>query len=236
MILRSALFNIAFWLTTFTLGMAALPFELAWRPLSPYVARTWMRTTLWLLRALCGITYEVRGREHIPQGAALIASKHQSAWDTVIFWALIGKPVFVLKRELLHIPVFGWHLLLLKSISIDRKAGASAMKRMLRQTRQRLEEGYGVIIFPEGTRTAVGASTTYHPGIAALYQQLNVPVTPVALNSGLHWKRNAFLKTPGVITIEFLPPIPPGMKGRDFLPLLKERIETASMRLLQQGS
>jgi len=232
MIIRSFLFNTAFWLWIFILGMTGLPFCIVHRPFAFTVSRIWARGTLWLLRMLCGITHEVRGMEYIPKSPSLIASKHQSAWDTVIFWTLLKQPSYVLKRELIFFPVFGWYLIMLKSISIDRKSGASAMKRMLREAHARMEENADIIIFPEGTRIAPGTNGTYHPGVAALYQHLNLPVTPVALNSGLFWGKNAFRKKPGRITIEFLPPIPPGMKSREFLPLLKERIETASAALL----
>lgn len=231
MIFRSLIFNAAFWLSTFLIGGLGLPFSMISQRWALKVARLWGVVCLWLLRAICGISFEVRGREHIPSGPALIASKHQSAWDTIIYWVLLRQPVFVLKRELIFIPVFGWQLLLLKSIYIDRKAGASAMKRMLRGAKERIAAGSAIIIFPEGTRTAPGATSTYHPGIAALYQNLGIPVVPVALNSGLHWSKNAFTKRPGVITIEFLPPIPPGMKGREFLPLLQKTIEAASAAL-----
>jgi len=230
--IRSALFNVAFILWTFLIGFFGLPFSFAHPSLAVRVARIWTRGNIWLLRVVCGITYELRGRENIPHGAALVASKHQSAWDTTIFWLLLKRPVYVLKRELIYIPVFGWQLILLKSIYIDRQSGASAMKRMLRESRKRIEERRSIVIFPEGTRTTPGTSGTYHPGIAALYQNLGLPVVPVALNSGLHWGRKAFLKKPGVITIEFLPAIPPGMKSREFLALLQERIETASTALL----
>jgi 1-acyl-sn-glycerol-3-phosphate acyltransferase len=233
MVIRSAIFNIAFIVWTAIVGGLGLPFSFAHGTLALYVARTWAHVTLWLLKVICGITHEVKGRENIPNGAAIIASKHQSAWDTVIFWSMLRKPVFVLKKELIYIPIFGWQLVLLKGIYIDRKAGTAAMKRMLREARARTDEGYSIIIFPEGTRTAAGSSNAYHPGIAALYHHLQLPVVPVALNSGRFWGRQAFVKKPGVITIEFLPAIEPGIKSRDFIPLLKERIETASMALLK---
>ncbi len=231
--IRSLLFNIGFWLATFIIGTLGLPFAIAYRPFAFIVARIWALTALWLLRVICGITYEIRGKEYIPQGAALLASKHQSAWETIVFWALLRRPIFVLKRELIYIPVFGWQLLLLKSIYIDRSSGASAMKHMLRQAKARTDENSTVVIFPEGTRIAPGTNSAYHPGIAALYNHLQLPVIPVALNSGFYWGRNAFTKTPGVIKVEFLPPILPGMKTREFLPLLQSRIETASAALGQ---
>jgi len=231
MLIRSALFNAAFWLWIFVLGITGLPITLLYRPFSYTVARTWANGSLWLLRVLCGITHEVRGSEHIPQGAALIASKHQSAWDTIIFWALLRQPSFVLKRELIYLPVFGWYLILLRCIYIDRSAGMKAMKLLLSSAAKRVAEKRPIVIFPEGTRIAPGADSTYHPGIAALYHHLQLPVVPVALNSGRLWPRNGFIKTPGKIIIEFLPPIAPGMKGREFLGMLKERIENRCREL-----
>jgi 1-acyl-sn-glycerol-3-phosphate acyltransferase len=236
MLLRSALFNVAFWLWIFVLGIVGLPFALLYRPASYTVARLWAYGSLWLLRVLCGITYEVRGSEHIPQGAALIASKHQSAWDTIIFWALLRRPSFVLKRELIFLPVFGWYLVLLKCIYIDRRSGIKAMKRMLREADIRAKERRPIIIFPEGTRTAPGADAAYHPGVAALYQHLRLPAVPVALNSGRLWPRNGFLKKPGKIVIEFLPPIDPGTPQREFLNLLKKQIEIHCAALPQNGT
>lgn len=184
-----------------------------------------------MLEVICKIKYEVRGLENIPKGSAIIASKHQSAWDTIIFWTLLECPAYVLKRELIFFPVFGWYLLLLKNIYIDRKSGASAMKKLLRQAGDRVKEGRHIVIFPEGTRTAPGSSAIYHPGVAALYQNLKIPVVPVALNSGFLWQKNAFTKKPGVIIIEFLENITPGMKNRDFLAKLQNVIEDRCQKL-----
>lgn len=231
MTLRSAIFNACFWFWIAILGLCALPFTLVYPKLAFPVSRLWARGTLFMLRLFCGITYEVRGQEYIPQGAALIASKHQSAWDTVIFWMLLKKPVYVLKRELIYLPIFGWYLLFLRSIYIDRKSGGKAIKRMLKQAQDRIANNCSIVLFPEGTRTLPGATPSYQPGAAALYNHLDVPVIPVALNSGLYWSKNAFVKRPGCITIEFLPPIPPGLRSRDFLKKLEETIETKSTAL-----
>ncbi len=231
MFIRSLIFNIAFWLWIAVLGLAGLPFAFLYRPFSFMVARIWGKGSLWLLRVICNITYEVRGRQNIPKHAAIIASKHQSAWDTIIFWVLLNCPAYVLKRELLFFPIFGWHLLLLKNIYIDRKSGASAIKRMLREAETRVKESRQIVIFPEGTRTLPGAAPAYQPGVAALYQHLKLPVVPVALNSGHLWQKNAFTKKPGVITIEFMENITPGMKNRDFLVRLQNIIEEKNQKL-----
>lgn len=231
MLLRSAVFNFAFWLWIAVLGLAGLPVAFVYRPFSFVIARTWGKGALWMLEVICKIKYEVRGLENIPKGSAIIASKHQSAWDTIIFWTLLECPAYVLKRELIFFPVFGWYLLLLKNIYIDRKSGASAMKKLLRQAGDRVKEGRHIVIFPEGTRTAPGSSAIYHPGVAALYQNLKIPVVPVALNSGFLWQKNAFTKKPGVIIIEFLENITPGMKNRDFLAKLQNVIEDRCQKL-----
>jgi len=234
MVIRSALFNALFWLWVLSL-VVVLPIAYIYRPFSHNVSRAWAHVSLWLLRVLCNITHEIRGKEHIPAGTVIVASKHQSAWDTIIFWLLFNRPSFVLKRELIFFPVFGSYLVLLQNIYINRKAGASAIKQILRQAQDRVKEGRSIIIFPEGTRTMVGAASVYHPGVAALYQNLELPVVPVAVNSGLYWSKNAFVKQPGKIIMEFLPPIQPGMKNREFLGALQEQVETATNRLVAEG-
>lgn len=230
-LVRSALFNVFFWGYILLLGVVGLPISAIYQPFSFVIGHAWGVGSLWLLKVFCNITYEVRGIENIPQGAALIASKHQSAWDTIIFWALLKRPAYVLKRELIFFPIFGWYLLLLKNIYINRQSGTSAMKKMLRQASERVKENRPIIIFPEGTRTPPGAVSIFHPGVAALYSHLDIPVVPVALNSGKLWQKNAFVKKPGIITIEFLENITPGMKNRDFLQKLQNIIEDKCQRL-----
>lgn len=232
MLLRSTLFNALFWIWIAVLGLCALPITLLYPPFAFTVSRIWAWGAMLLLRICCNITYEVRGLENLPKEACLIASKHQSAWDTIIFWRVIPRPVYVLKRSLIYLPIFGWYLLFLRSIYIDRKSGGKALKIMVAQSIDRLKRGCSIIIFPEGTRTPPGTNSTYQPGVAALYQQLNVPVVPVALNSGYYWSKNAFVKRPGRITIDFMPPLMPGMKSRDFLNTLQSTIEGRVAQLL----
>ena len=229
--LRSALFNIAFQAWTFTWALVMLP--ILWLPARHlgFVGRIWARVSLLLLRVFCGIRYELRGREYIPKDAALIASKHQSAWDTLIFWILFQHPVYILKKELLWLPLFGLYLWRMGMIAINRAAGSKTIKKMTADAKDTLIHNRPIVIFPEGTRRAVDAPPDYQPGIGALYRQLGVPVTPVALNSGHCWGRNAFRKTPGTIKIAFLPPIAPGMKSREFLNRLESTIETATNTL-----
>ncbi|HTZ78042.1 MAG TPA: lysophospholipid acyltransferase family protein [Stellaceae bacterium] len=233
--LRSLLFNLAFFSWTALLGVLALPMVLAPRACVMGFGRWWSWTVLELARRIAGIDYELRGAEHLGRGPAIIAMKHQSAWDTLAAPVLIHDPAIVLKRELLWIPFYGWYARRAGMIPVDRGAGAAALKAMLRRAEEVAAQSRPILIFPEGTRTAVGASRTYHPGVAALYTKLRLPVVPVAVNSGLFWPRRSFLKRPGRIVVEALPPLPPGLERRVFLGELQSRIETATARLIAEG-
>ncbi len=200
------------------------------RRLQP-LGRFWCRGVLGLARVFCGIRCRVRGRENLPPGPVIVAAKHQSEWDGLIFHQLLNDPVYVLKAELLRVPMFGLYLAKFGNIGIDRAAGFRAIKQMLPLVRERLGEGAQVIVFPEGTRVRPGVRRPYHPGIAALYQRCDVPLVPVALNSGMFWTRNAFRRYPGTITIEFLPTMPKGLARDVFLAELAMQIEEATDRL-----
>jgi 1-acyl-sn-glycerol-3-phosphate acyltransferase len=166
----------------------------------------------------------------------IIASKHQSAWETLAFLYMVDPPAFVLKQSLLMIPIVGWYVKMIGSIIIDRSSGPKAIRKMLSQAKDRVADGFNIIIFPEGTRTPVGESGTYHPGVAALYSYLDVPLVPVAVNSGVCWRRYAFTKKPGKVVIEFMEPIAPGSLRRDqLLDTLVSRIEPATRRLEQEA-
>ncbi|MCK6450704.1 MAG: 1-acyl-sn-glycerol-3-phosphate acyltransferase [Alphaproteobacteria bacterium] len=233
--LRALLFNAFFlgWTALLTcLYLLLLPFP--WRVLSSAVA-WWARSVLWVLKVLVGLRFVVRGREHVPEGAAIVAAKHQSAWDTIAINVLLDHPAVVLKRELLQLPVWGWLARRCGMIAVDRAAGSAALRRMLAAAEGRAAQGRQIVIFPQGTRTAPGTRRAYFPGVAALYDRLGLPVVPVALNSGVFWGRRAFLKKPGTIVVEFLPPIPPGLPRRQFLGELESRIETASDRLAAEA-
>ncbi|MEL0013355.1 MAG: lysophospholipid acyltransferase family protein, partial [Alphaproteobacteria bacterium] len=196
-------------------------------------SRFWVRTSLWLLRITVGLTHEVRGREHIPGGPALFAVKHQSAWDTLTINLIVRDAAVVLKRELTWIPVFGWCLLRSRQIAIDREGGMSALRTMVAEARARLAEGRPIVIFPEGTRVAPGTRRPYHAGVAALNAALgDVPVVPVALNSGLFWPRRSLKLRSGIITVEFLPPISPDLPRHAFSGALENAIEGATDRLV----
>jgi 1-acyl-sn-glycerol-3-phosphate acyltransferase len=233
--LRSLAFNLGFWCWTIALAIIGMPLLLLPRRFIIGYARFWMLGTQAMLRTLVGLDYEVRGREHLPRQPAILALKHQSAWETLVLLLVIDDPAIALKRELTMIPVFGWYTLRAGMIRIDRGSGARALRSMVEGGRAALRRGSQIVIFPEGTRVAPGAHRPYHPGVAALYLQLDVPVVPVALNSGLFWPRRSFAKRPGRIAIEFLPPIVPGLDRRAFMLELERRLEGASTRLADEG-
>lgn len=229
--LRSLLFNLFFYGWTTVCCLAGLPLLLGPRAGIYYLGRVWVHPTLLALRVLCGLKHEVRGLEHLPEGPVLIAAKHQSAWDTMIFSILLWDHAFVLKQELMRLPLFGLYLRHAGLIPVDRRGGAKALRKMVAAARAVAAQGRPMVIFPEGTRVAPEQHVPYQPGVAALYSQLQVPVVPVALNSGLYWRRNSFWKLPGTITLEFLPPIPPGLQRKDFLARLEQAIEGRSRAL-----
>ncbi len=229
---RSFLFNVLFYAWTGLIVILCAPLLAAPRQALFTAGRTWARGNLFMLRHICRLTYTVRGLENLPAAPCIIASKHQSAWDTIIFSTFLNGPGFVLKRELLKIPFFGWYVVGAGCIPIDRTGGPSALRRMIDKSREVLAQGQTIVIFPEGTRAAPGSHLPYHPGTAALYARLDVPVVPVALNSGVFWGRRDFLKKPGRIVLEILPSIPPGMPRKAFAAELEKRIETASIKLL----
>jgi 1-acyl-sn-glycerol-3-phosphate acyltransferase len=226
--LRSALFMVWFLILTLVMAIIFLPLLAVPRKATVHMARQWARATLWGLRVFAGI-----GERHIgkvPQGGVLVASKHMSMWDTLALYLALEDPGIVLKRELLRIPFYGWYLGKAAAIPIDRSAGADALRRMTYAAQQVLAEGRPILIFPEGTRKKPGAPPDYKPGVAGLYGMLGVACVPVALDSGRYWR--GFTKHPGTINLEFLEPIPPGLKRREFMTVLEQRIETATSRML----
>jgi 1-acyl-sn-glycerol-3-phosphate acyltransferase len=235
-VLRSLLFNALFFAWSMLMHLVSLPALLLPRRATMVLGRFWVRGLLRILAAVCGLRHEVRGRENLPDGPCIIASKHQSAWDTLIWSQLLDDPSYVMKRELLWVPLFGWFLAKVGVVAVDRTGGAPALRRLVRDAQAKLDQGRPLVIFPEGTRTEPGRQRPYQPGVAALYVQLGVPVVPVALNSGLFWGRRSFHKHPGRIVLEFLPPIPPGLPRKAFLAELHDRIETASERLCREPS
>ena len=234
--LRALAFNIAFVAVTGLLGVAGLPMLLAPRRRVMCFGRFWARCVLALLKAIVGLDGEVRGLEHLPRGPSIIAMKHQSAWDTLILPVVLGDPAVVLKRELFLVPFYGWYAARAGSIAIDRRGGAHALRRMVTAARRAASAGRPVVIFPEGTRTAPGHRLAYQPGVAALYQALQLPVVPAAVNSGLYWGRRSFVKRPGRIILAFLEPIAPGLPRRQMMAELEARIEAATSALEREGA
>lgn len=195
------------------------------------VVRIWARTVLFGLRWIMGIRVEIRGLQHRPTGAALVAPKHQSMLDIVTPFTVMDEACFVLKKELMLTPFLGWFAWKTKMIPVDRSAHAKALKDMLYAARERLKEGRQIVIFPEGTRQLPGAAPDYKPGVAAIYRDLDGPCWPVATNSGEHWPAKGTRFVPGLVVFEYLEPIPAGLKRAEFMQQLETRIEEASNRL-----
>jgi 1-acyl-sn-glycerol-3-phosphate acyltransferase len=232
-LLRAVAFQFAFWVWSAAINLAWLP-SLLMSPLATVRGQTiWARGVMVLLRLLVGIRYELRGRDNIPAGPMLIAAKHQSAWDTMIFHIIAHDPAIVMKAELLKIPVYGWYCRHSRMIPIDRDTGSQAIRAMVDSAKAAAAKARPIIIFPQGTRVAPGVEAPYLPGVAALYRQLGIPVVPVALNSGVFWPRHSIRRKPGTIVLEYLPIIEPGLNRRDFMARLETTIEPASARLAE---
>lgn len=235
--LRASLFALGLGLSTLlytpvALGSVVLPFRMRFR-----IMRSWNRFNLWWLRRTCGLSWEVQGLEHVPKTAAVVLAKHQSAWETLALQLYFEPLVWVLKRELLRIPFFGWGLAAMRPIAIDRGSRKSAMQRVIDEGTVRLHEGISVVIFPEGTRTAPGKRGRYRVGGAMLAQRSGHPIVPVAHNAGDFWPRRSFLKYPGTIRLVFGPAIEPG--GREPTELIREVetwIEGTMVRLRGPGA
>lgn len=205
-------------------------------PFSWAMAVYWCHSNLVYLRWLTGVKTRVTGEENIPPGGCIIASKHQSDWDVFAIFPHTGRPAYIVKKELMRIPFFGWAARSLDCIEVDRKKGAEAIPEMMRQAHAAIARGCRIVIFPEGTRKAPLAPADYRQGIVRLYLELNVPVVPVALNSGLFWGRNSAVIWPGTAEAKFLPPIPAGLSADDFLNRLKKAIESESDALILKAA
>ena len=231
--LRSFAFNVGWYLGSAVIAIVGAPLLLAPRRWVVGWARLWNAFILWWLRVTVGITHRVVGAENLPAGPAILASKHQSSWETMAFTLLFDDIAIVLKRELLLIPIVGWAMARAGNIAVARGEGSAALRGMLKQAKAAIADGRSIVIFPEGTRVAPGDQRPYQVGTAALYRQLGVPVVPIALNSGLFWGRRKWVKRPGTITLEILPPIEPGLPRGAFLETLRERIDAATRHLTE---
>lgn len=230
--LRSALFSAWLGFISVAMTVGCIPLLI----IGPHRAiiwamRQWARLVLGGAHLIAGVRYEVRGAANIPSGPGLIAAKHQSMWETVAFHILLADPAIVMKTELMKIPLYGQYAARAKMIAVDREGHARTLRNLVASAKDRLARGRQIVIFPEGTRRPPGAPPDYKPGIAALYGQLGVPCVPVALNSGHFWPRSGFMKYPGTIVIEFLEPLPAGLKRADFMAALENRIEAGVAKL-----
>ncbi|MBR0649253.1 1-acyl-sn-glycerol-3-phosphate acyltransferase [Roseomonas terrae] len=231
-LLRSAAFNVFFMGGTVLTVLAALPLLLLPpRALIAFI-RCWARAMIAGLRVICGIRLEVTGLDHIPPGGSIIAAKHQSAFDTMVWLVLLPRPAYVLKKELLDIPLWGRLARHCGHLGVDRKGGGAALRALVRGAKERLEEGRPVVIFPEGTRTTPGERQSYQPGVAAMAAATGAPVVPAATDSGRFWGRRAFRKSPGVLHVSVLPALPAGMPRGALMAALEQAIETETERLM----
>jgi 1-acyl-sn-glycerol-3-phosphate acyltransferase len=235
LLLRSLLFHGCFYLNTILHMIVCSPVLLLPRPWLWKAVHNWAAVNHWLLRTICGTRFEIRGLERIIPGALLVAAKHQSAWETFALVTLFSDPFYVLKRELMWLPVFGWYVAKAEMIPIRRGTGGTAIGEITEQVRDKIAHGRQLILFPEGTRRAVGAEPAYKFGVVHLYARLGVRCFPVALNSGVFWPRRKLVIYPGTIRMEILPPIEPGLSEDAFKTQLQDAIETATARLVAQG-
>lgn len=235
LILRNILFAAAFYLNNLFWFLFVFVGYLLPRRQFIDLCRGWGRSNLWLFETIIGAKAEVRGASRVPKSGCIIASKHQSAWETIALMLYCDDPTFILKKELLYVPLFGWHLMRAGQIPVERAGRPQTIPRLNEKVRKALAEGRQIIIFPEGTRRPVGAPPAYKKGITQMYQTFDCPVVPVALNTGLAWPRRRFLKFPMPLMMEFLEPIPPGLPVQEFQATLEHRIETATNRLVAEA-
>ena len=227
--LKSVAFNALLVGSTLVLGIIGLPLLLVDRRWCCRLRDLWIRILLGGLRVLVGLDWRVEGREHLPASPRiLVAAKHQSAWETLALHVLFPDPAFVMKRELLRLPLIGWYMTRVGMVPINRSGGANALRIMIAAARTLSDAGRPVVIFPQGTRVRPGTDAPYYIGLFAVYRALGVPVVPVALNSGHFWPRQAFIKRPGTITVRLLPAIEPGLERSEFMHRVRCVIEDAS--------
>lgn len=234
---RSLLFNIAFYGWTLLCSLLFLPLLFLPRTMLLKTLRIWMRGFFWICEHIVGIYVKIIGEEKLLVKPAIIAAKHQSAWETIVFHHFLPDPSIVLKQELLWIPLFGWYLKKLGMVPLSRskRRGAQDLKNLLKEAEQAVAQGRPVLIFPEGTRSKPGYKGTYQSGVASLYLHLNIPVIPIAHNAGVYWPRRGFIKHPGCIVIKVLDPIEPGLSRQEFMRILENKIETTTNDLVHEG-
>lgn len=234
--LRSLAFMAWFYVSMAVIGLVPIAVAMLWRPAAVATMRAWTASVRWGVRWILGATTEFRGLERLPPGACLVAARHQSTYDTLAPFGFLQDPAFILKRELMATPVFGWYCRKVNMIPIDREGSARALKDMLSGARAQAAKGRPVIIFPEGTRQPVDAPGELKPGVAALYRALGLPCVPVALNTGLVWPASGGgPKRPGRVVFEIQEPIPPGLSREEFMARLTTALDPAMKRLAEEG-
>ncbi|WOC16307.1 lysophospholipid acyltransferase family protein [Pseudochrobactrum sp. MP213Fo] len=235
--IRSVLFNLAFYISLILQMIVFLPIALflprkkAW-----FVPKFWARSNLFLQKYIVGTDFVVEGAENLPEGAYICAPKHQSFWDVYAFLSYMPDPVYILKRDLMRIPLFGWYLKKMQMIPVDRGSGLKALHSISGSTQQAITNGRQIMIYPEGTRRPAGAPPAYKYGVVHLYMNLGLPVVPIAHNAGLYWPRRQFMRYPGTIRCRILPPIEAGLDKDEFLRRLIEATETACDEFLVLAS
>lgn len=227
--IRSLAFNTAFYVSLIIQMIVFTPFYfLAPRRQAWFVPKFWARSSLWLQEKIAGTTSEITGQENLPQTSFILAPKHLSFWDAIAFFPYLRDPLYILKRELMWIPLFGWYVARMRMIPVHRGSRSKALKQVIKSTREEMAaHNRQLIIYPEGTRRAVGAEPAYKYGIVELYAELGLPVVPVAHVAGLYWPRREFLRFPGTIRARFLPPIEPGLDRETFMARLVGETEAA---------
>ncbi|HEY4846402.1 MAG TPA: lysophospholipid acyltransferase family protein [Methylocella sp.] len=234
-LLRSLVFHAAFYLTTTVLALAGLPVLVMGRQKVQAYAKFWTGSAVWLAEKICGTKIVWRGLEHLPRGGCIIAAKHQSTLETMALTTKSADFSYILKRELMAIPIFGWYLKGAGQVAIDRAKRGQALPDLTRQVREAIAQGRQMIIFPEGTRKPAGAPPEFKSGVGYLYTDSGAVCVPVALNTGLYWPRRSLSIHPGRATIAFLEPIAPGLDKPRFLKLLEERIEAGTAELIAEA-
>ncbi|HEU0117061.1 MAG TPA: lysophospholipid acyltransferase family protein [Alphaproteobacteria bacterium] len=234
--LRNLILNIALYGSIFGMAFLMLPTLLLPRKQLLFFVHIWMNELEWVNTHIGGMKYRVTGWENLPEGACIVAPKHQSAWETIMLHRMFKDPAIILKKELLMFPLIGWFMTRSQMIPIDRKGRAAALAKMMRAAHRAADDGRRIVIFPQGTRVPVGVDAPYKSGIVGIYKELKLPIVPVALNSGLLWPKNSFFKKPGLITVEILPQIPAGLPREEMMTRLKDELETASNRLAKLSS
>ena len=232
---RSLIYNVLFYVLLVFWILVAIPTFVMPPRAFMAIAKAWATSSIWLMRVVCNTKVDYRGLERIPAGPLIVASKHQSMWETFALMPFFDWPLFIYKRELGQIPFFGWYLKKSKMIGVDREGGARSLIDMARRATEEVQLGRQLIIFPEGTRRPVEAPPDYKPGVAQIYAKCGAPCLPVALNSGLFWPRRTFLRYPGTLVVEFLDPLPPGLPRKEFIAAISDAIETATDRIVAEA-